>query len=763
MAASMTRFGTVLVIVLFVIPLNLDAAKKSSNQQFIENVDDIKEFKKILRTRTNIMVLFTKSAKSVSRLMGTYGDVAAEVKGLGTLVFVDCGQSKKLCKKLKVSPSPYELKHYKDGEFHKDYDRQESQKSLVNFMKDPTGDAPWDEDPTANDVRHLTNDNELRKLLQKEKKPVLLMFYAPWCGHCKRLKPEFASAATELKGDAILAGMDVDKPENYGSRQTFNITGFPTIYYFEHGKVKYQYGGERDKEGIITWMKDPQPPKEPEKEKEWSDEETDVMFLSDDTFDDYIQTHSSVLVMFYAPWCGHCKKMKPEFDAAAAQMLDEEIQGSLAALDATKEREIGKRFDVKGYPTVKYFKDGEFAWDFNGRLQDNIVEHMKDPQEPPPPPPPEPAWSEQDTEIHHLTDDNYKTFLKKKKHALLMFYAPWCGHCKKAKPEFTAAAEQFKDDNKVAFAAIDCTAQTEVCSTYDVTGYPTMKYFNYGKNPQAYMGGRTESDFVSFMTDPSNPNPTPPTKTPTEDFFENLDGGENVYQLTDANFQEFMQQHWSVLVMFYAPWCGHCKKAKPDYAAAATQLADEGIDAVLAAVDATAQRGLQSQFDITGFPKFKYFKNGQFDFDYMSKRDKESFVDFMKDPKPAPTPPPEPKWSEVPSAVNHLSSENFNSFLESKEHVLVMFYAPWCGHCKAAKPGYQAAADKLKDDAAREFAAIDCTASTDICDAQEVRGYPTLKLFTNGKYNKDYDGSRSEKDFIDFMAKLPSQTSREEL
>ncbi|XP_077869020.1 protein disulfide-isomerase A5-like [Saccoglossus kowalevskii] len=693
--------------------------------------------------------------------MGMYGDVAAEVKGLGTLVAIDCGANKKLCKKLKVSTESYTLKHYKDGEYHKDYDRQESVKSMTNFMKDPVGDAPWDEDPLAGDVRHLGNDNDLRKLLQKEKKPVLLMFYAPWCGHCKQLKPEFAEAATELKGEAILAGMDVDKPENYGSRQTFNITGFPTIYYFEGGKMKYLYGGERNKAGILTWMRDPQPPKEPEKELGWSDEDNNVVHLLDETFDEFIQEHNSVMVMFYAPWCGHCKKMKPEYSEAATQLIDEEVDGVLAAVDATVATEVAKRYEVKGYPTVKYFKDGEFAWDFNERLKDKIIEHMRDPQEPPPPPPPEPAWSEQETDVHHLTEETFKPFLKKKKHTLVMFYAPWCGHCKKAKPEFTSAAETFKDNNKVAYAAVDCTAETEICSTYDVSGYPTLKYFNYGKNPQAYMGGRTEQDFIAFMNDPTNPSPAP--KEPQEDFFEEIDGGENVYQLTESSFDTFVKERSSVLVMFYAPWCGHCKKSKPDFAAAATQLDEEGIDAALAAVDATVEKGLQNRFDVTGFPKFKYFRNGAFAFDYSSKRDTQSFVEFMKDPKVTPAPPPEPKWSEIPNNIHHLTTDNFDTFVTIKEHVLVMFYAPWCGHCKAAKPAYSTTADNFKDDPTKYLAAVDCTENTEICTSQEVSGYPTFKLFSNGKFNKDFSGARSVTDFTDFMMQLKSSHKREEL
>ena len=39
-----------------------------------------------------------------------------------------------------------------------------------------------------------------------------------------------------------------------------------------------------------------------------------------------------------------------------------------------------------------------------------------------------------------------------------MFYAPWCGHCKRAKPDYTAAAEALKDAPGMALGALDCTA-----------------------------------------------------------------------------------------------------------------------------------------------------------------------------------------------------------------------------------------------------------------------------------------------------------------
>lgn len=62
-----------------------------------------------------------------------------------------------MCKKLKANPNPIALKHYKDGEFHKDYDRQLTVTSIVNFMRDPAGDLPWEEDPTGADVYHVSD------------------------------------------------------------------------------------------------------------------------------------------------------------------------------------------------------------------------------------------------------------------------------------------------------------------------------------------------------------------------------------------------------------------------------------------------------------------------------------------------------------------------------------------------------------------------------------------------------------------------------
>lgn len=182
--------------------------------------------------------------------------------------------------------------------------------------------------------------------------------------------------------------------------------------------------------------------------------------------------------------------MKPEYEKAAVMMREEKLPGILAAIDATKEQGIGAKFNVKGYPTVKFFSFGQFKFDVNVRDAEKIIEFMKNPSEPPPSPPPEAQWEDEETNVMHLDDVNFKTYLKKKKHALVMFYAPWCGHCKRAKPEFNKASDFFKDDPRIGLAAVDCTKHKAVCSAHSIKGFPTIKYFNYLKTVREYSGGR---------------------------------------------------------------------------------------------------------------------------------------------------------------------------------------------------------------------------------------------------------------------------------
>jgi hypothetical protein len=101
-------------------------------------IEKAKDLKKTINTKTNLLVLYASGTKNA--------DVVA-VKNLFKLVdssfaIVDCSNKdlKKLCKKSLPEGKSFVLKHYKDGVFNKDYDRQLTKNSLATFMRDPTGD-----------------------------------------------------------------------------------------------------------------------------------------------------------------------------------------------------------------------------------------------------------------------------------------------------------------------------------------------------------------------------------------------------------------------------------------------------------------------------------------------------------------------------------------------------------------------------------------------------------------------------------------------
>ncbi len=102
----------------------------------------------------------------------------------------------------------------------------------------------------------------------------------------------------------------------------------------------------------------------------------DVITLTDDNFDGIVAAYEYVLVKFYAPWCGHCKKIAPEYKKAATVVKGYDTPIYLGEVDATIHKELGSRFGVKGYPTIKFFIGGEPIEYKGGRDEAGIIEWL---------------------------------------------------------------------------------------------------------------------------------------------------------------------------------------------------------------------------------------------------------------------------------------------------------------------------------------------------------------------------------------------------
>ena len=92
--------------------------------------------------------------------------------------------------------------------------------------------------------------------------------------------------------------------------------------------------------------------------------------LTQDTWDD-MTTGKTVFVKFYAPWCGHCKKLAPEW----AKLEDEDVV--VAEVDCTSEKRLCSKYGVKGFPTLK-FGDPNDLQDYKGaRTFDALNDHLQ--------------------------------------------------------------------------------------------------------------------------------------------------------------------------------------------------------------------------------------------------------------------------------------------------------------------------------------------------------------------------------------------------
>jgi len=223
----------------------------------------------------------------------------------------------------------------------------------------------------------------------------------------------------------------------------------------------------------------------------------EVVVLTDKNFDSIVDAGKPALVEFYAPWCGHCKSLAPTYEELGAAYSSDDV--IIAKVDATEEKDLAKRFEVRGYPTLKWFPAGAGSvTDYNsGRGIDAFVSFIDG----------ETGLKgkvvKPKQSVMDLNESNFASVaLDDTKDVLVEFYAPWCGHCKALAPIYNEVANIFKPEANVVVAKVDATENQDLAQQYGVTGYPTLKFFGKGTTePDAYSSGRDKASLVDFLNE----------------------------------------------------------------------------------------------------------------------------------------------------------------------------------------------------------------------------------------------------------------------
>jgi len=221
-----------------------------------------------------------------------------------------------------------------------------------------------------------------------------------------------------------------------------------------------------------------------------------VVDLTPDNFDTVVDGSKGAFVEFFAPWCGHCKTLAPEYEIVG-EAFARENRVVVAKVDADAHKDLGGRFDVHGFPTLKWFPKGSKTPENyeGGRSADDIIKFIN-----------EKAGTNAKvkkaaTDVTDLDDANFDSIvLDSSKDVLVEFYAPWCGHCKHLAPVWDKLATAFKNEQNVVIAKIDADKYRDIGSRYGVSGFPTLKWFpKDNKDAVAYEGGREVNDLVSYV------------------------------------------------------------------------------------------------------------------------------------------------------------------------------------------------------------------------------------------------------------------------
>ncbi|KAK9692720.1 hypothetical protein K7432_014213 [Basidiobolus ranarum] len=204
-----------------------------------------------------------------------------------------------------------------------------------------------------------------------------IQFYSPYCGYCRELAPLWNELDNRLSPqvegkDFHLARLDCVEFKDFCDER--GITAYPTLHLFNNGKQIDQFVGIRNYENfeqfLLPRIENPQttaaedsslttPPVQAavdvlESQNIPINPEGKVVVLSTESFNQ-LTPNGPWFIKFFAPWCGHCKKVTPVWEELGERLKN---VANVATVDCTQHEGLCKEHEIRGYPTLKFFQDG---------------------------------------------------------------------------------------------------------------------------------------------------------------------------------------------------------------------------------------------------------------------------------------------------------------------------------------------------------------------------------------------------------------------
>ncbi|KAL9242087.1 hypothetical protein vseg_016123 [Gypsophila vaccaria] len=457
--------------------------------------------------------------------------------------------------------------------------------------------ATCEETPTKEHVLTLDHSNFASAVAAHDF--LVVEFYAPWCGHCKKLAPEFEKAASELSSHdppIVLAKVDANEDVNKGLASEFDVKGFPTIKILRNGgKSVQEYKGPREAEGIVEYLKKQSGPAS----LEIKSTEEATTFIGDDKV---------VVIGIFPEFSG---EEYANFSALAEKLRSEYEFGH--TLDA---KLLPKGESSVTKPTIRLLKPfDELVVDSNDFHLDAIEKFVEQSSIP-------------TVTIFSKDPANHPYVIKffNSPHAKALLFLNFSTDLDSYKSIYDQVAGEYKSKG-ISFLLGDLDASQGALQYFGVTENQVPLIIVQTNDGKKYLKPQVQPDQIaSWIKDYSEGKVSAYVKS--EPIPENNSEPVKVVVADSLNDIVFNSGK-NVLLEFYAPWCGHCQKLAPILDEVAVSFKDDA-DVVIAKLDATANDLPEDTFDVKGYPTI-YFRaaSGKL-MQFEGDRTKEGIIEYIQ-------------------------------------------------------------------------------------------------------------------------------------
>jgi len=426
---------------------------------------------------------------------------------------------------------------------------------------------------------------------------------------------------------------------------------------------------------------------------------------TDADFDTIIAQHPFAIVEFYAPWCGHCKRLAPEWEIAADQLVG---KAALIKVDCTVEKALGQRFGIQGFPTLKVFRDGQFSVDYDGgRTADGIVKYA-------------------------LANTGPAVTIVESEEQL-------------------QAIQAESDFIVVAFAA----ESSELAKTFESVANSLRARFRFVRAAAAF--GSEKQDTIVALKNFDERRAVldeEATASAITDFVQ----GQSVRlfdEIGPENYKGYMERGLPMVWLFVQP------TATEEKAAVEAAAKDHKNTASFVWCDASKYGQMAERLGLEKgkFPSLAVDVKGKhyvYTESEIATAAVSAFVGKVLAGEVQKTIRSEPAPAQplVDGLLTVVGSTFDELIVKNENDVFVEFYAPWCGHCKKLDPEMKQLAKDLAAVKGLNIVQFDASSNDHDDSLFDVKGFPTLYFYSKTKSQPEsYEGPRTAAGILEYLKK----------